>query len=274
MTQNHSSATSPVLQLKEVSAGYGDAPLLQRLSLSIAPGSFTAVVGANGSGKSTLLRVLCGILAPRCGAVLLDGSALRSMRRKAVARRIAYLPQDPQAPDLITVGDLVSRGRYPYQSLLRPAGQDDARAIAHALRITELTALASRPLQSLSGGQRQRAWLALVLAQDTEVLLLDEPTSFLDLQYQLELMELCASLHRSGRTIITVLHDLNLAFRYAPRIIMMKQGRVVAHACAQQAVTPQNLRDVFHVDCRVMIDPLKGTPMLLPTASLGRARTV
>ena len=189
--------------------------------------------------------MLGGALAPSQGRALLDGADLAGLRPKAVARRLAYLPQDPQAPELITVRDLVARGRYPHQSLLRLWSEADAQAVDAALADTELTELAQRPVQTLPGGQRQRVWLALVLAQDTGILLLDEPTTFLDIRHQLDLLDLCARLHAAGRTLVVVLHDLNLAFRYASRVIMMRDGRIAAQGAADEVVTEAALRQVF-----------------------------
>ena len=251
--------------LRDVTLAYGARKVLDGLSLTIPAGAFTAVVGPNGCGKSTLLRVLGGALARLPGP---RPARRRRPRRpapcKAVARRLAYLPQDPQAPELITVRDLVARGRYPHQSLLRLWSEADAQAVDAALADTELTELAQRPVQTLSGGQRQRVWLALVLAQDTGILLLDEPTTFLDIRHQLDLLDLCARLHAAGRTLVVVLHDLNLAFRYASRVIMMRDGRIAAQGAADEVVTEAALRQVFDLDCRVMPDPETGSPMIVP----------
>ncbi|CAB3899561.1 ABC transporter ATP-binding protein [Achromobacter sp. CF-sbj1-Ac2-l] len=252
------------LQLRQVHLSYGDRPVLRDLSLTVAPGAFTAVVGPNGCGKSTLLRVLGGALAPSQGQALLDGADLASLRRKAVARRLAYLPQNPVAPEMITVRDLVARGRYPHQTLLRQWSPADARAVDAALADTDLADLADHPVHTLSGGQRQRAWLALVLAQDAGIMLLDEPTTFLDIRHQIDLLELCARLHRAGRTLVVVLHDLNLAFRYADRVVMMRSGRIAAQGEVRQVVTEDAMRQVFDLECRVLPDPETGSPMVVP----------
>ncbi|MFY1930017.1 ABC transporter ATP-binding protein [Achromobacter xylosoxidans] len=252
------------LQLRQVGLSYGDTPVLRDLSLAVAPGAFTAVVGPNGCGKSTLLRVLGGALAPSQGEALLDGTNLASLRRKAVARRLAYLPQNPVAPEMITVRDLVARGRYPHQTLLRQWSAEDARAVDAALADTDLAELADHPVHTLSGGQRQRAWLALVLAQDAGIMLLDEPTTFLDIRHQIDLLELCARLHRAGRTLVVVLHDLNLAFRYADRVVMMRAGAIAAQGEVRQVVTEDAMRRVFDLDCRVLPDPETGSPMVVP----------
>lgn len=252
------------LQLQNVDLAYGDTAVLQGLSLAVEPGAFTAVVGPNGCGKSTLLRVLGGALAPTRGQAWLDGANLATLRRKAVARRLAYLPQNPVAPEMISVRDLVARGRYPHQTLLRQWSPADARAVDAALADTDLTDLADHPVHTLSGGQRQRAWLALVLAQDAGIMLLDEPTTFLDIRHQIDLLELCARLHQAGRTLVVVLHDLNLAFRYADRVVMMRSGRIAAQGEVRQVVTEAAMQQVFDLDCRVLPDPETGSPMIVP----------
>ena len=261
---NDTSPSTPALQLQDVSLSYGDTAVLQALSLAIEPGAFTAIVGPNGCGKSTLLRVLGGAQAPTQGQARLDGANLATLRRKAVARRLAYLPQNPVAPEMISVRDLVSRGRYPHQTLLRQWSPADALAVDAALADTDLTALADHPVHTLSGGQRQRAWLALVLAQDAGIMLLDEPTTFLDIRHQIDLLELCARLHLAGRTLVVVLHDLNLAFRYASRVVMMRSGRVQAQGDVREVVTEESMRQVFDLDCRVLPDPETGSPMIVP----------
>lgn len=252
------------LQLQNVDLAYGETAVLQGLSLAVEPGAFTAVVGPNGCGKSTLLRVLGGALAPTRGQAWLDGANLATLRRKAVARRLAYLPQNPVAPEMISVRDLVARGRYPHQTLLRQWSPADARAVDAALADTDLTDLADHPVHTLSGGQRQRAWLALVLAQDAGIMLLDEPTTFLDIRHQIDLLELCARLHQAGRTLVVVLHDLNLAFRYADRVVMMRSGRIAAQGEVRQVVTEAAMQQVFDLDCRVLPDPETGSPMIVP----------
>ncbi len=255
---------APALQLRQVGLSYGDAAALRELSLDVEPGAFTAVVGPNGCGKSTLLRVLGGALAPTRGQARLDGQPLAALRRKAVARRLAYLPQNPVAPEMISVRDLVARGRYPHQTLLRQWSPADAQAVDSALADTDLADLADHPVHTLSGGQRQRAWLALVLAQDAGIMLLDEPTTFLDIRHQIDLLELCARLHRAGRTLVVVLHDLNLAFRYANRVVMMRAGRIAVQGDVRQVVTEAAMRQVFDLDCRVLPDPETGSPMIVP----------
>jgi iron complex transport system ATP-binding protein len=196
--------------------------------------------------------------------VLLDGRPITELPSKEVARRLALLPQAPVAPEGITVEDLVSRGRYPYQRLLRQWSADDAHAVAAAMAATGVADLAARAVDQLSGGQRQRVWLAMALAQDTPVVLLDEPTTFLDIAHQHEVLDLCAELHESGRTLVAVLHDLNQAARYATHLIAMKDGRIVAQGPPAEVVTAERVRDVFGLACRVLPDPETGTPMVVP----------
>jgi iron complex transport system ATP-binding protein len=243
---------------------YDDRVVVEDLTVTIPDGSFTVVVGPNACGKSTLLRALARTLAPRAGTVLLDGRPITELPSKEVARRLALLPQGPVAPEAITVEDLVSRGRYPYQRLLRQWSAEDARAVAAAMAATGVADLADRAVDQLSGGQRQRVWLAMALAQDTPVVLLDEPTTFLDIAHQHGVLDLCAELHESGRTLVAVLHDLNQAARYATHLIAMKAGRIVAQGPPAEVVTADRIRDVFGLACRVLPDPETGTPMVVP----------
>jgi len=243
---------------------YEDRVVVEDLSVAVPDGSFTVVVGPNACGKSTLLRALARTLAPRAGTVLLDGRPITALPSKDVARRLALLPQGPVAPEAITVEDLVSRGRYPYQRLLRQWSPEDARAVAVAMAATGVSDLAARAVNELSGGQRQRVWLAMALAQDTPIILLDEPTTFLDIAHQHEVLDLCADLHDSGRTLVAVLHDLNQASRYATHLIAMKDGRIVAQGPPAEVVTAERIRDVFGLSCRVLPDPETGTPMVVP----------
>jgi iron complex transport system ATP-binding protein len=222
------------------------------------------IIGPNGCGKSTLLRALGRTLKPRAGRVLLEGTPISAMKSKDVARRLALLPQSPIAPESITVGDLVARGRYPHQGILRQWSAADARAVADALDATEVTDLRDRYVAELSGGQRQRVWLAMALAQQTDLLLLDEPTTFLDIAHQFEVMDLCARLHEEGRTLVAVLHDLNQAARYATHLVAMKAGVVVAQGAPADVVTEPLVREVFGLACRVVPDPETGTPMVVP----------
>nr|WP_253766934.1 ABC transporter ATP-binding protein [Goodfellowiella coeruleoviolacea] len=234
------------------------------LSLEIPRGELTVIIGPNGCGKSTLLKAFARVVRPQAGTITLHGRDLHGYRGKSVARRLALLPQSPVAPERITVRGLVSRGRYPHTSLLRQWSPADDHAVAQALERTNLTELAGSQVGELSGGQRQRAWFAMVLAQDTDIVLLDEPTTFLDIAHQYELLELCAALHREGRTVVAVLHDLNQAARYATHLVMMAGGRVVAEGQPAQVLSAERVSSVFGLTCDVVPDPHLGTPMVIP----------
>jgi len=254
----------PPLSAEGLTLAYDQLVVATDLSVQIPPASFTVIIGPNGCGKSTLLRALGRTLKPRAGEVLLDGVPIASLKSKDVARRLALLPQSPIAPEAITVGDLVARGRYPHQGLLRQWSAADARAVADALDATEVADLRDRFVSELSGGQRQRVWLAMALAQQTDLLLLDEPTTFLDIAHQFEVMDLCARLHEEGRTLVAVLHDLNQAARYATHLIAMRAGVIVAEGPPSSVVTEPLVREVFGLACRVVPDPETGTPMVVP----------
>lgn len=250
-----------------LSLGYDERPVSTDLTVAIPDGSFTVIVGPNACGKSTLLRALARMLKPSAGTVLLDGGPIGRIPSKEVARRLGLLPQSSIAPDAITVADLVARGRYPHQGLLRQWSRDDERAVADAMDATDVATLAGRAVDELSGGQRQRVWLAMVLAQETPIVLLDEPTTFLDIAHQIEVLELCADLHREqGRTLVAVLHDLNHACRYATHLIAMRDGAVVAEGDPSAIVDAELVEAVFGLRCRVIPDPETGTPLVVPAA--------
>lgn len=257
------------LRTDAATLGYDRRVISTALTVEIPDGSFTVIVGPNACGKSTLLRGLSRLLTPTAGRILLDGAAIGSYPAKAVARTIGLLPQTSLAPDGITVADLVARGRYPHQSMLRRWSPDDERAVVEAMAATGVTDLAPRLVDELSGGQRQRVWVAMVLAQQTPLLLLDEPTTFLDIAHQIELMELFTDLHEHGTTLVAVLHDLNQAARYATHLIAMKDGRVVAEGAPVEIVTAELVEEVFGLPCIVVPDPITGTPSVVP---LGRDR--
>lgn len=260
------------LRASSLSVAYERREVIRCLDLDVPPGQITAIVGANASGKSTLLRALGRLLAPAGGAVLLDGEDLRRVPTREVARRLGLLPQAPVCPDGVTVGDLVARGRYPHGRLLRALSAHDRERIDWALHVTDTTALRDRPLDALSGGQRQRAWIAMVLAQDTPLLLLDEPTTYLDLAHQLEILDLLAELHeREARTIVMVLHDLNQAARYAQHLIAMRDGAVYAAGAPAEIVDAALVEAVFGVRCEVVADPVTGTPLCVPLARAARS---
>jgi iron complex transport system ATP-binding protein len=234
------------------------------LDVTIPDGSFTVIIGPNACGKSTMLRALARMLKPRAGAVHLDGSVITSLPSKEVARRLGLLPQSSIVPDGITVADLVGRGRYPHQRMMRQWSREDEAAVAAAMESTDVTELADRCVDELSGGQRQRVWLAMALAQETPILLLDEPTTFLDIAHQIEVLDLCADLHEQGRTLVAVLHDLNQACRYATHLIVMRDGRIVAEGDPSTIVTADLVREVFELRCEIIEDPQSGTPLIVP----------
>ena len=253
------------LRADAVCLGYGDALVVDGVTLDVPTGRTTVVVGPNGCGKSTLLRGLGRLLRPRGGSVLLDGHEIGSLPTREVARRVGLLPQQPIVPEGVSVLDLVERGRHPHQGLFRTWARADEEAVASALERTDLVHLAAVPVDSLSGGQRQRVWLAMVLAQQTPVLLLDEPTSFLDIAHQLDVLDLVRGLcDDAGTTVVMVLHDLAMAARYADHLVAMRDGRVVAEGTPAQVVTPAVIEEVFGVAATVLHDPASGAPVVIP----------
>jgi iron complex transport system ATP-binding protein len=253
------------LRADAVTLGYDDRIVVDDLDLAVGPGEITAIVGANGCGKSTVLRALARLLRPSSGSVLLDDVPLSGRSSKEVARIVGLLPQQPTAPEGIAVADLVGRGRHPHQTAFSRWNRHDHEAVAAALVATDVVELADRPIDELSGGQRQRVWIAMALAQETDILLLDEPTSFLDLNHQLEVLDLLSDLNRErGTTIVMVLHDINLAARYAHHLVALRHGKV--HACGrpEDVITPSLVEEVFGVGCRVVPDPVSGTPLVVP----------
>jgi iron complex transport system ATP-binding protein len=252
------------LATQRLDVGYDGTTVVRSLDLELPPGRVTAIVGPNGCGKSTLLGALARVHAPQAGAVLLDGRELAALRPRDVARRIGLLPQQAEAPDGLTVRDLVRYGRHPHQGLLRQWTPDDAAAVHRALAAADLLELADRALDTLSGGQRQRAWIAMVVAQETEIVLLDEPTSALDLGHQLEVLDLVHDLAAAGRTVVLVLHDLSTACRHADHLVAMRDGLVVAEGAPAQVVSPQLVRDLYGVEAVVLTDPTAGTPVVCP----------
>jgi iron complex transport system ATP-binding protein len=243
---------------------YDGVSIIEQLNLEAPAGRITALVGPNGCGKSTLLRGLARLLKPKGGMVYLDGKAIHTLPSKQVAQQVGLLPQSPTAPAGLTVYELVAQGRYPHQSWFQQWSAEDSRCTQEALVITDLTHMADRPLDTLSGGQRQRAWIAMALAQETEILLLDEPTTFLDLAYQLEVLDLLHDLNERGRTIIMVLHDLNQACRYAHHIVALRNGVIMAQGAPQVVMTPALIKEVFQLNCQIVSDPISGTPLCVP----------
>ncbi|MEU8359945.1 ABC transporter ATP-binding protein [Nonomuraea sp. NPDC048882] len=258
------------LRVESATIGYDKRVISERLSVAIPDESFTVIVGPNACGKSTLLRGLSRLLKPSAGQVVLDGADINSYKTKEVARRVGLLPQTSIAPDGITVADLVARGRYPHQGFIRQWTESDEQAVLRAMHQTSVTDLSGRLVDELSGGQRQRVWVAMALAQHTGIMLLDEPTTFLDITHQIELMELFTDLHHVGHTLVAVLHDLNHAARYGTHLIAMKDGTVVAEGTPAEVVTAELVEEVFGLRCLVVPDPVAGSPQVVP---LGRERT-
>ena len=248
---------------------YDQRVVCDHLDVSIPHGAITTIIGPNGCGKSTLLRALCRLIEPSAGSVSLEGRALTGFGRRELARRLGFLPQISVVPPGISVRELVSRGRFPYQRFLRQWSHEDEAAVGRALAETGLSGSADRLVDQLSGGQRQRVWIALVLAQDTDVLILDEPTTYLDIAHQLEVLDLCKRLNSElGKSLVMVLHDLNLAARYSHHLIAMKDGRIAATGAPAELLTPQRIEDVFGIQARVMSDPVTGSPLVVPVTSL------
>ena len=260
--------TDHQLAAQDVTLGYGDRTVIAGLDVELVPGEITAIVGSNGCGKSTLLKSMARLLTPRAGRVVLDGRDIHSMPTKEVARVLGLLAQSPIAPEGIIVSDLVGRGRHPHQGMFARWSAEDDRAVAEALMVTNTADLAERPVDELSGGQRQRVWIAMVLAQRADLLLLDEPTTFLDVANQVEVLDLLTDLNRrSGTTIAMVLHDLNLAARYADRLVAVHDGGVFARGLPEDVLTEETVQEVFGLSSRVIEDPVSGKPLVLP---LGR----
>ncbi|MEU4027162.1 ABC transporter ATP-binding protein [Streptomyces anulatus] len=260
--------TDARLRADGITIGYDRRTISRNLSVEIPDGSFTVIVGPNACGKSTLLRGLSKLLRPSTGQVILDGRAITSYKSKEVARRLGLLPQTSLAPDGITVADLIARGRHPHQKLIKQWSREDEEAVVRAMEETSVAELSGRPVDELSGGQRQRVWVAMVLAQETPLLLLDEPTTFLDIAHQIELLELFQRLNREGRTLVAVLHDLNQAARYGTHVIAMKDGAVVAEGPPADLITEELVEDVFALPCRVIEEPVSHSPLVIPLGSL------
>lgn len=262
--------TDHLLAASGLSAGYDRADILRGLDLAIPSGRITVIVGANACGKSTFLRTLSRLISPTAGQVLLDGKSIHRMPSRALAQTLGLLPQSPIAPEGITVADLVSRGRHPHQSLFSRWTRQDDEAVDSALSATKTSDLAERPVDELSGGQRQRVWIAMALAQLTDILLLDEPTTFLDINHQIEVLDLLTDLNDTrGTTVVMVLHDLNLAARYADHLVALADGRVHISGSPRDVLTEGTVRHVFGLESRVIEDPTSGRPIMLP---IGRHR--
>lgn len=260
------------LQTESLTLSYGDRIIIDELDLEIPRGEITVFIGGNGCGKSTLLRSLARLLKPQTGSVLIDGNAIAKLSTKDVAKRLAILPQSPTAPEGLTVLQLVKQGRYPHQSWLKQWSQKDEEIVTKALQETKMEEFQHRRVDELSGGQRQRAWIALTLAQDTDIILLDEPTTYLDMTHQIEILDLLFELNeKEERTIIMVLHDLNLACRYAHNIVAIRDQKIFAQGKPEEVISCNLVKNVFDMDCQVTSDPLFGTPLCIP---YGRGRCI
>ncbi|WP_116113662.1 ABC transporter ATP-binding protein [Amycolatopsis ruanii] len=256
------------LRAEGLKLGYGERVVVDGLDLDVLDGTITAIIGPNGCGKSTLLRALARLLAPLEGAVLLDGERIDKLPTREVAKVVGLLPQSPVAPEGLTVGDLVARGRHPHQRWYRQWSSSDEDAIANALRLTGMDVLADRVVDELSGGQRQRAWISMTLAQETGLLLLDEPITYLDLAHQIDVLDLVHRLHRDrGTTVVMVLHDLNLAARYADTLVAMRDGRIIAQGPPSTVLTEPLLDEIFGLTAKVLPDPVSGTPLVVPISA-------
>ncbi|MFI7544947.1 ABC transporter ATP-binding protein [Actinoplanes sp. NPDC049599] len=259
------------LAARDITVGYDKKVISEHLDLVVPDGRFTAIIGPNACGKSTLLRALARLLRPGAGEVLLDGRDIHSRPAREVARRLGLLPQSSIAPDGITAAELVARGRFPHQRLIRQWSATDEAAVLAAMAATGVTELSGELVDTLSGGQRQRVWVAMVLAQQTPIVLLDEPTTFLDIAHQIELLELCVRLNREqGTTMVAVLHDLNQAARYADHLVVMKAGAIVAQGDPREVLTAGLVEDVFALGCRIIEDPETGTPLVIPRSKVSQ----
>ncbi|WP_144510784.1 ABC transporter ATP-binding protein [Bacillus sp. FJAT-22090] len=261
-----------VIETKNLTLSYGENIIIDSLDLQIPRGEITVLIGGNGCGKSTILRSIARLLKPQKGAVLLEGKAISKMSTKDVAKQMAILPQSPLAPEGLTVLQLVKQGRYPYQTWLKQWTEEDEEKVTQALKATAIEDLKDRPVDSLSGGQRQRAWIAMTLAQDTDIILLDEPTTYLDMTHQIEILDLLYELNeKEKRTIVMVLHDLNLACRYADNIVAIKDRKVYEQGKPENIISCPLVKNVFGMDCQISMDPLFGTPLCIPH---GRGRCI
>lgn len=252
-------------RVEKLTAGYDRKTILHDIDLKLLDGEISVIIGANGCGKSTLLKTMAKLIKPMSGEVILDGKAISKIPAKDFARTLGVLPQERVLPEGITVVDLISRGRYPHHSLLSSMSKADYEAVAEAMEMMDITAFANRDIEALSGGQKQRVWIAMALAQQTDILFLDEPTTFLDITYQVEILDLLTDLNRKyGTTIVMVLHDINLAVRYAEHVFALKEGVLIAEGKASSVITSELIKEVFALDCTVITDPVSGTPLVVP----------
>lgn len=256
---------TPVLQAQETVAGYERKTVIHGVSLVVPSNQISVIIGANACGKSTLLKTMARLIKPASGNITLDEKPIDTFQPKRLARVVGLLPQSPIVPEGITVADLVGRGRFPHQTLLGGWTKRDYEAVAEAMEIMDILELANRSIDELSGGQRQRVWIAMALAQQTDILFLDEPTTFLDITYQVEILDLLTDLNRKlGTTIVMVLHDINLSARYADHIFALYEGKLVAEGAPSKVITSALIKDIFDLDCLVITDPVSDTPMVVP----------
>lgn len=256
---------APVLSARQVVAGYDGRIIIDDINITLPAGKISVIIGANACGKSTLLKTMARLIRPISGEICLDGDPILKLPPKQLARQLGLLPQTPTVPEGITVSDLVARGRFPYQSFLKGCNKQDFEAIEEALNLMGIDALANRCVDELSGGQRQRVWIAMALAQQTDILLLDEPTTYLDIAYQVEILDLLTDLNKKkGTTIAMVLHDINLSARYADHLFALHKGRLAAEGPPSEIITPELIKQVFDLNCTIMSDPVSSTPIIVP----------
>ncbi len=257
------------LVVENLKVGYGEKVIIENLNLAIPSNKISVVLGANGCGKSTFLKSVSRLLKPISGNIILDDKKIDEYSSKEFAQVLGLLPQSPIVPEGITVADLVTRGRYPYRKFMKNLTKEDYRAIEEALELMGITDLADRCVEELSGGQRQRVWIALSLAQDTDILLLDEPTTFLDIAYQVDILDLLTELNqKKGTTVVMILHDVNLSARYADYIFAMNNGKLIKEGLPKEVITPALMREVYGLECIVAEDPLSGAPYVIPKSRL------
>ena len=256
------------LEAKEIKAGYGDKQILNSISLHIPENKISVILGSNGSGKSTMLKTFCRLLSPTSGVITLDAKPLSQIKTKDIAKSIGLLPQTSVAPEGIKVAELVSRGRYPHRKFMAPLTKEDYQAIEDAMSAMQITDLADTSIDELSGGQRQRVFIALALAQQTDILFLDEPTTYLDIAYQIEILDLLKDLNKKrGTTIVMVLHDINLSTKYADYLFAMKKGKLIKEGTPDEIITQETIKEIYGIDSLIIPDPLSKSPLVVPISS-------
>lgn len=256
------------LKANNVTVGYGENIILESINMAIPENKISVILGSNGSGKSTMLKTFCRLLAPKKGSITLNGKSLTTIHNKDIAKTISLLPQDSIAPAGISVAELVTRGRFPYRKFISPLSKEDYAAVAEAMEAMQITELAEKNVDELSGGQRQRVFIALALAQQTDILFLDEPTTYLDIAYQIEILDLLKALNQKKKTtIVMVLHDINLSSKYADYIFAMKKGHLLKEGVPEEIITPETIKEIYGLDSMVISDPISNSPMIIPISS-------